>query len=101
MLYENILSSENVVLGFLPFELFICIHVLFVKKTMLFFLLRFKTFQCPMALRLKLFMKKRSKMNKGRAVRMNGSKWDLATNHQSLDRLTLFRLQLLIFLVVT
>lgn len=70
------------------------------KKNIFFFLLPFKNSQFPTALRLRLFMKKRSKMNKEKAVRMNGSKWDLATSHQSLDRLTSFRLQLLIFLVV-
>jgi len=46
-----------------------------------------------MVLRFRLFVRKRSKMSKEKAVRMNGSKWDLATNPQSLDRLTLFRLQ--------
>lgn len=70
------------------------------KNQCIFFLLPFENLQCPMAPRLRLFMKKRSKMNKGRAVRMSGSKWDLATNHRSLDRLTSFRPQLLIFLVV-
>lgn len=68
-------------------------HVLFEEKTNKTIFLHFKNSLFPMVLRFRLFVRKRSKMSKEKAVRMNGSKWDLATNPQSLDRLTLFRLQ--------